>query len=152
MNEDANIDVDIAQTIDAPRALVFNAFTDPDQLAHWYGPEGFSVPRDTVDVDARAGGHQRFVMVSDADPQIRSAVNLRFTEVVENELLVGVEDWDGVPGQQGSWSIHRRLEFHDERGGVRVVLREGPHPPGMADMALQAWEAMFAKLRAMLER
>src|ERR687891_473363 len=101
MNDDTNIDVDIAQTIDAPRALVFNAFTDPDQLAHWYGPEGFSVPRDTVDVDARAGGHQRFEMVSDADPQIRSAVNLRFTKVVEDELLVGVEDWDGVPGQQG---------------------------------------------------
>jgi hypothetical protein len=35
-------------------------------------------------------------MVSDSDPDLRSVVNLRVTEVVENELLVGTEDWESM--------------------------------------------------------
>lgn len=150
MTDNATIDVDITRTFDAPRERVYAAFTDPDTLVRWYGPDGFSVPRDTVDIDARVGGHQRFTMVSDAEPNMQSAVNLRFTDVVENVLLAGTEEWEGVPGQQGTWSIHRRLEFHEEHGKTRLVLREGPHPAGMADMARQAWVAMFAKLGAVV--
>jgi uncharacterized protein YndB with AHSA1/START domain len=79
------------------------------------------------------------------------AVDLNFTEVVENELLVGTEHWEGIPGQQGTWSSHRRLEFHRQDGGTRLVLREGPHPAGMAEGGRQAWESMFTKLDALLE-
>jgi hypothetical protein len=71
-------------------------------------------------------------MASDTDPDLRSAVDLRFTEVVENELLVGTEVWD-------------------QHGRTRLVLREGPHPPGMAEGGRQAWESMFAKLDTLLE-
>jgi uncharacterized protein YndB with AHSA1/START domain len=109
------------------------------------------VPRDTVEVEARVGGHLRLAMVSDTDPNLQSAVQLRFTEVVENELLVGTEEWEGIPGQQGTWSSHRRLEFHEQDGGTRLVLREGPHPAGMAEGGRQAWESMFTKLDTLLE-
>ena len=85
-------------------------------------------------------------MVSDADPDLRSAVDLRFTEVVENELLVGLEAWEGIPGQPGTWISQRRVAFYDEGGGTRLALREGPHPagdgggrpPGVAKHAHQA--------------
>ena len=40
---------------------------DPDQLSEWFGPVGYSVPRETVDMDVRVGGHERFTMVAD-DP------------------------------------------------------------------------------------
>jgi uncharacterized protein YndB with AHSA1/START domain len=109
------------------------------------------VPRDTVEVHARVGGHLRLVMVSDSDPDLRSAVDLRFTEIVETKLLVGIEDWEGIPGQQGIWSSRRRLEFHDQHGRTRLVLREGPHPAGMAEGGRQAWESMFTKLDTLLE-
>jgi hypothetical protein len=62
------------------------------------------------------------VVVSDTDPDLRSAVDLRVTEIIENQLLAGTEDWEGVPGQQGTWSIQRRLEFHDHNGKARLVL------------------------------
>jgi len=88
----------ITRVFDAPRELVYRAFTDPDQLAAWFGPVGWSVPRDTVDVDARTGGHQRFTMVSDDDPTMSSPVHATFTEVIENELLVGEEDTSAIPG------------------------------------------------------
>jgi uncharacterized protein YndB with AHSA1/START domain len=151
MTDDASVDVDLTRVFNAPRELVYNAFTDPDRLARWYGPVGFSVPRDSVDVDARVGGHLRLVMASNTDPGLRSAVDLRFTEVVENELLVGTEVWEGIPGQQGTWTSHRRLEFHDEGHRTRLVLREGPHPAGMAEGGRQAWESLFTRLDALLQ-
>lgn len=151
MAGNANFDVDLTRVFNAPRELVYEAFTDPDWLARWYGPVGFSVPRDSVDIDARVGGRLRLVMVSDTDPDLRSAVNLRFSEVVENQLLVGTEEWEGIPGQQGTWTSQRRLEFHNEHGKTRLVLREGPHPEGMAEGGRQAWESMFTKLETLLE-
>jgi uncharacterized protein YndB with AHSA1/START domain len=151
MTGNANFDVDLTRLFNAPTELVYKAFTDPDQLARWYGPVGFSAPRDFVDIDARVGGHLRLVMMNNTDPDLRSAVNLRFTEVVQNELLVGIEEWEGIPGQQGTWSSQRRLEFHDEHGRTRLLLREGPHPAGMADGGRLAWESMFTKLDTLLQ-
>jgi uncharacterized protein YndB with AHSA1/START domain len=48
------------RVIDAPRHLVFAAFTDPKHLAHWWGPDGFSIT--TRSFDMRPGGVWRFVM------------------------------------------------------------------------------------------
>jgi uncharacterized protein YndB with AHSA1/START domain len=60
MAGNANFDVDPTRVLNAPRELVYEAFTDPDRLARWYGPVGFSVPRDCVDIDARVGGRLRW--------------------------------------------------------------------------------------------
>jgi uncharacterized protein YndB with AHSA1/START domain len=146
----ANQELVITRIFDAPRELVYRAFTDPDQLAQWFGPAGFSVPRDTIDIDARVGGHQRFVMVSDDDPNMTSPVNATFTEVVENELLVGTEDWEGVPGQQESTGMYLRIEFHDEDGKTRLVLRQGPHTTQMEGMVREGWNSSFTKLDTLL--
>jgi uncharacterized protein YndB with AHSA1/START domain len=65
MTEAAN-ELVITRVFDAPRELVYRAFVDPDELAQWFGPVGWSVPRDSVSVDPRVGGHQVFTMVNDA--------------------------------------------------------------------------------------
>ena len=49
----------ISRVFGAPRALVNRAFTDPDQLAAWWGPIGNSLPRDQIEFDVRPGGYQR---------------------------------------------------------------------------------------------
>src|SRR5512132_1774450 len=49
-------DIEITRVFDVPPERVYQAFTDPDQFARWYGPVGFPVHRDTVEVDARVGG------------------------------------------------------------------------------------------------
>jgi len=140
----------ISRVFDAPRELVYRAFTDPDQLAQWFGPVGYSVPRDSVESDARVGGHQRFVMVNDADPELRSPVDATFTEVVENELLVASEVWEGAPGLQDGGRMSLRLEFHDEDGKTRLVLRQGPYTVEMEGMASAGWGSSFTKLDALL--
>ena len=51
----------ISRVFDAPRELVCRAFTDPDQLAAWWGPIGNSLPRDEIEFDVRSGGYQELL-------------------------------------------------------------------------------------------
>ena len=140
----------ITRVFDAPRELVYRAFVDPEQIVQWFGPVGYSVPRESVDMDVRPGGHQRFVMVNDENPDEQSPVNATFTTVVENELLVGSETWEGVKGLQEGGTMTMRIEFHDENGKTRLVLRQGKYTAEMEDMARQGWESSFTKLDALL--
>lgn len=141
----------ITRIFNAPREAVYRAFTDPDQLAAWFGPVGWSVPRDTIDQDVRVGGHQRFVMVNDGDPAQTSPVSSTFIEVIENELLVAEERWEGVPGMQDGGVMQARLEFHDEGDGTtRLELRQGPYTAEIHKMAGMGWESSFTKLDVLL--
>jgi uncharacterized protein YndB with AHSA1/START domain len=141
----------ITRIFNAPREAVYRAFTDADQLAAWFGPVGYSVPRDTVDQDIRVGGHQRFTMVNDEDPSQASPVNATFTEVVENELLVGEERWEGVPGIQDGGVMQIRFEFHDQGDGTtRLELRQSPYTAKLREMASMGWESSFTKLDKLL--
>ncbi|MBG0567439.1 SRPBCC family protein [Actinoplanes aureus] len=143
-------DLVITRIFDAPRELVYRAFTDPDQLAAWFGPVGWSVPRDSVDIDLRVGGHQRFTMVNDADPDMRSPQNATFVEVIENELLVGEENVAHIP-EFGADVLRLRIEFHDEEGGrTRLVLTQSPFPEAMAGDAREGWGSSFQKLDKIL--
>jgi uncharacterized protein YndB with AHSA1/START domain len=139
----------ISRVFDAPRQMVYQAFVDPDQLAQWFGPVGWSVPRDTIDIDARPGGHQRMTMINDADSNLTSPVNAVFTEVVKNELLVGQEE---VQTPDGSITMTVRIEFHDEDGGTRLVLRQGPYDDTILGQAREGWSSSFTKLDALLAR
>lgn len=69
---------------DAPRALVWKAFTDPRQVAQWYGGQGFTNP--VCEMDVRVGGLWRHVMRTAAGHEFR--VDSVYLEVVEPERLV----------------------------------------------------------------
>jgi uncharacterized protein YndB with AHSA1/START domain len=150
MTEAPAYDIEITRIVAAPPERVYEAFTDPDQFAQWYGPVGFPVDRDTVELDGRVGGRQRFAMVSDADPSMRTGFDGRFIEVAQNVLLASRGAWDGIPGQAAAWPSNLRVEFHDHDGKTLLVMREGPHPPGTADLGRQAWEMMLPKLESLL--
>jgi uncharacterized protein YndB with AHSA1/START domain len=55
-----DVDVTVARVFDAPRDLVFKAWTDPKQLAQWWGPAGYTTSR--CEVDSRPGGHMQIQM------------------------------------------------------------------------------------------
>jgi uncharacterized protein YndB with AHSA1/START domain len=56
----AERELTITRVFDAPRALVFKAWTDPKHLAQWWGPQGFTNP--VCEIDARLGGVLRIHM------------------------------------------------------------------------------------------
>ena len=152
MTETAPYDIDLSRLIDAPPERVYQAFVDPDQFAAWYGPTGFPVDKASVELDARVGGLQRFAMVGEADPSMRTAFEGSYVEVIENELLSSSGAWAGIPGQASAWQSNLRVEFQATDGRTRLVVREGPHPPGTVDLGRQAWEMMLPKLEALVSR
>lgn len=84
------------RVIDAPRELVFEAWTDPKHLAQWWGPDGFTTT--TRSFDMRPGGVWRFVMHG---PDGRDYQNrITYDEIVRPERIVyrhgGGEDVEPV--------------------------------------------------------
>jgi uncharacterized protein YndB with AHSA1/START domain len=150
MSETSPYDLEITKVFEAPTERVYEAFTDPDRFARWYGPVGFPVDPKTVEIEPRVGGRHRFTMASDADPSMRTGYDGEFVEVVRNQLLSSRGAWDGIPGQAGAWLSNLRLELSEERGNTRLVVREGPHPPGTADLGRQAWATMLTELESLL--
>jgi uncharacterized protein YndB with AHSA1/START domain len=59
------VELEFVRTYDAPRQLVWDAWTDPDQITQWWGPRGVSTPRETIELELRPGGRMRLDMVND---------------------------------------------------------------------------------------
>src|SRR5438093_9715892 len=77
----------ITRVFDAPRELVWKAWTDPEQVARWFGPRGISTPRSTITMDVRPGGTFALTMIGDDDGKEYPSGGT-FLEVVEPERLV----------------------------------------------------------------
>ncbi|MCU1446166.1 SRPBCC domain-containing protein [Cryobacterium sp.] len=135
---------------DAPPDRVYRAFTDPEQLAEWFGPLGFHVPRSTVRVDARPGGYWRLVMVNNDNPAITSPVDSVFTEVDENARLVGYEDARGMPGVRDGTRLVLSIEFTPDGDGTLLRIVQGPFPEELSDKGAVGWRQSFGKLDALL--
>jgi uncharacterized protein YndB with AHSA1/START domain len=74
----------ISRDFDAPRELVFEAWTDPKHLAQWWGPKGFTNP--VCEWDARPGG--KIYDVMRAPNGVDYPMGGKFREVVAPERLV----------------------------------------------------------------
>lgn len=145
---DAQLATDLHRHFAAPRELVYKAFTDKDQIAAWFGPFGGLVVPDTVSIDAKVGGHRRLTMVTYSGAMSWS-VDTTFTEVIENQRLVGYENVTGFPDFEGVDRLSLSLEFFDEDGGTRLELREGPYSTEMEAVVREFWLQSFIKLDAL---
>jgi uncharacterized protein YndB with AHSA1/START domain len=153
VNDAVKHEITISRGFDAPRELVYRAFVDPDQLCEWYGPDGFSVPCETVQIDARPGGFQRFVMTNSADPGGRYQVEVTLSEVVENELLAGHQTVERIGSARPADRSRLRLEFFDEASGkTRLELRQGLVAEELGDEVKARWESSFKNLDSLLRR
>ncbi len=105
------------RVFDAPRNLVFAAWTDPKHLAQWWGPDGFTIT--THAFDFRAGGVWRFVMHG---PDGRDYENrITFDEIVPPERIVYHH---GGGGDVESVQFNTTVTFEDLGGGkTRLTLR-----------------------------
>ena len=140
--------ITIERVLDAPRELVFKAWTDPDHVAKWFGPEGFDTPRDSVEIDLRVGGEFRLRMVQpggDMDHRIRYEI----VELAEPELLVLRSD----PMPEVGLDHHTvtRVELEDVDGKTRMTLTDGPYPEEGGRHAVEGWKGAFDKLEALVE-
>jgi uncharacterized protein YndB with AHSA1/START domain len=104
------------RVLDANRALVFAAWTEPRHLAQWWGPDGFSTTTHTFDF--QPGGNWRFVMHG---PDGRDYENrITFDEIVPPERIAyhhgGGDDVERV-------QFRTLVTFEDMGGKTRITLR-----------------------------
>ncbi|MEQ1885650.1 MAG: SRPBCC domain-containing protein [Bryobacteraceae bacterium] len=106
----------ITRIFNAPRELVYQAWTDPGHLRIWWGPHGFSNPE--CEIDVRPGGKWRILM---RGPGYEAPCGGEYIEVVENERLVFTNNAyspDGTVLLEGRTSV----TFADEDGKTKLTL------------------------------
>ena len=156
---EADQEVRISHLFEVPRQAVFEAWTDPDQIARWWGPHGFDAPREKIEVELRIGGPFEIVMVV-ASAEIAAGMGVevgaefpdrsRIVELVEPELLVLA----APPQPELGLSVETktRIEFAEEGNGTRVTLIGGPYTAAMAPNAEAGWTGSLEKLAKLLDR
>jgi uncharacterized protein YndB with AHSA1/START domain len=105
------------RVFDAPRELVFDAWTDPKHLTQWWGPNGFTTT--TRSIDVRPGGVWRFVMHGPDGTDYENRIT--YDEIVRPERLVyrhGGGDDDVEPVQ-----FHTTVTFENVGGKSKVTMR-----------------------------
>jgi uncharacterized protein YndB with AHSA1/START domain len=139
--------ITITRVLDAPRELVFEAWTDPDHVAKWFGPAGFDAPRDSVEIDLRVGGRFNLRMVQGGSGR-EHRIRYEIVELVEPELLVlKSEPMPEVGLHHGTLA---RIELQEEAGKTRLTLTDGPYTEEGGRGAGAGWEGAFDKLEALL--
>jgi uncharacterized protein YndB with AHSA1/START domain len=142
----ADQEILITRVFDAPREAVFKAWTDPDGVSAWFGPEHFDTPRDRIRIDLRPGGRYELTMIQ-RDSGAEFPVGYDILEVVEPELLVLRSDPMPEMGMPEPTVV--RIELHDHGAKTRMTMTDGPYPAGRAP-AEAGWQAAFDKLATRL--
>ena len=140
--EAADQEVLITRIFEAPHERVFRAWTDPDEVAAWYGPEQMEAPRERIRIDLRVGGRWELTMVQRGGGR-EFSIGYDILELVEPELIVLRSD--PMPEHEPTVT---RVEFHDHGDKTRITLSDGPYPPEGRGHAEAGWNAAFDKLAA----
>jgi uncharacterized protein YndB with AHSA1/START domain len=158
-NDDSQASVVIERTFDAPIALIWQMWTEPEHFKAWYGPTGASVP--VAEMDVSVGG-SRLVCMEMETPN--GTMQMWFTgeyrEIVTNERLVYTEsmcDEDGnvkSPADMGMPEGHPEateiiVELEDLGGRTKMVMTHVGVPAGSPGES--GWTMAFDKLAAHIE-
>jgi uncharacterized protein YndB with AHSA1/START domain len=137
----------ITRIFEAPRERVFRAWTDPDQVAAWYGPEHFDTPRERIRIDLRVGGRYELTMVQRGGGA-EFAIGYEILELVEPELIVLRSDPMPEVGMHEPTVL--RVEFYDHGAKTRMTLTDSPYPPAGRGHAEAGYNAAFDKLATLV--
>ena len=134
-------DIRMWRDFDAPRELVFRAFTDPDLVPRWWGPHSVTTTVDQMEV--RKGGIWRYIQRDDNGNEfIFSGV---YHDIVTPERIVFTFEFEGLPGHV----LLETVTFEDYEGKTRITDssvfqtvkdRDGMIQAGMERGAEESWE------------
>ena len=130
----------ITRVFDAPRIRVWKAWTDPDQMARWLGPRGFSGA--VIKMDARPGGAYRFHLRSpDGEDLWAQGVN---REIVEPERMVYTWEWADAEGRPSGPETLVTVTFADHDGKTLLTLQQtGFESAASRDGHRGGWNSAF---------
>jgi uncharacterized protein YndB with AHSA1/START domain len=115
--------VEIERIIDAPLALVWQMWTDPEHFKAWYGPDGATIP--VAKMDVRVGGTRLVCMeVQTPNGPMRMWFTGEYREVIENKRLIYTESMSDENGHVSAPSDMGMPEGHPSTTEVRVELKD----------------------------
>ena len=137
--------LEIARTLPAAPPVVFAAFTDPKELAKWWGPEGFTIP--SLEFDPRVGASYRIEM---RPPEGDSFyLTGEFREVEPPSRLAFTFVWE--PPDPDDATTLAELSFRDAEGSTDIRLKQGPFRTEERRSLHEAgWGDSFDKLERLL--
>lgn len=149
-NETLQRELVISRVLDAPRELVWKAFTDPAHMRQWWGPKGFKVIASIMDL--RPGGTYHYGLQGADGNAMWGKLNYR--EIVAPERLVAVMHFSDEAGGvtrhplSASWPLHMLSTFaFEEHAGdtTNFIVRWSPHEASGEE--LQTFEAALASMQ-----
>lgn len=158
MTENTSKDLVIVRIFDAPREMVWKAWTDPDWMKKWWGPKPFTAP--VIKVDFRVDGKYLYCMRSPDGQDFWSTGTYR--EIVPMEKIVCTDSFadekgNVVPasryGMQGEFPMELKVTvtFEDLKGKTKMTLRHEGLPGGnMKDQTNEGWSTSLDKLEESL--
>jgi len=137
----------LVRVFDAPRSLVFRAWTDPKMAVHWWGPQGFTTV--SCDMDVRPGGKwHRAMRASGGSLHYARGV---YREIVAPERLVFTHAWEDADGRLGHETLVSVILV--ELGGrTELTLRQATFDMVTArDAHLGGWSSCLERFAEYLE-
>ncbi|QWU16117.1 Uncharacterized conserved protein YndB, AHSA1/START domain [Paenibacillus sophorae] len=118
----------LERVFDAPRELVFKAFSEAEHLKHWWGPRGWTLPVCTVDF--RPGGVWHYCMKCVDEKQgdfygMESWGKAVYQDIVEPEKIVYTDYFSDAEGNitEGMPASDITMEFIEQDGKTKVISR-----------------------------
>ena len=112
--EEARRSIVVTRVFDAPRNLVFDAWTDSRHIGRWYGPKGFTIT--TYAMDVRPGGVWRFDMHGPDGVDYPNKIT--YIEIVKPERLVYDHGDEGAPGY-----FRTTVTFAEDGGKTKLTMQ-----------------------------
>jgi uncharacterized protein YndB with AHSA1/START domain len=115
-------EITYTRVYDAPRALVWRAWTEPERLAQWWGPRGWSTDPEDVTIDLALGGLFRVRSTKDDGSEMTNEAHYR--EIVPPERLV-IEESAEDAWHDGAWTVVTFTDLGD--GRTEMTMRATVH-------------------------
>ncbi len=96
-NPQAERELILQREFDAPRTLVWKAWTDPQHIGQWWGPKGFTIT--TIEMDVRPGGSWRYIMHAPDGTNYDNRITYRELLAPERMVYDHGSDKDDDPDQ-----------------------------------------------------
>jgi uncharacterized protein YndB with AHSA1/START domain len=139
----------MTRVFDAPRELVFKAYTDPNAIPQWWGPRRYATTVDQMDV--RPGGAWRFVNQGPDGSEF--AFRGEYRVIVPPERLVYTFEFEGMPGH----ILVETITFEEHDGKTTLTNtslfdsgedRDGMLASGMTEGATESMDRLAEYLQA----
>ena len=114
-----DLEILVTREFDAPRGLVFRAWTEPEHIARWWAGNRGVVT--SVEVDLRVGGAWRYAMQAHGGAEV--AFHGEFREIVAGERIVSTEVFEGAPDGEALNTI--RFIDQGARSTLELLIRLG---------------------------